>query len=74
MREIVVDAIKKTKTGWRSDFIKKVKQQYPDLYSQLIFIEEQINTKIVEGAGEDEIKLLLNRWIELIETIKEKVK
>ncbi|GEM_PF-4115434 len=73
MREIVIDAIKRTRTGWRSDLIKKVKLQYPELYAQLVFVEEQINTRIVEGAGEDEIKLLLDRWIELVETIKRKV-
>ncbi len=74
MKKIVIDAIKKTKGGWRSEYIKKLKTQYPELYSQLVFLEEQINAKIVEGASEDEIKLLVNRWIELIESIKEKIK
>ncbi len=73
MREIVVEAINRNKKGWRPDLLKKLKREYPELYKQLIFLEEQINSKLVDGAGENEIKPLIKRWEKLIEEIKGKV-
>ncbi len=73
MREIVVEAINRNKKGWRGDLLKKLKHEYPEMYRQLIFLEEQINSKLIEGATESELKPLIKRWEKLIEEIKGKI-
>ena len=70
MKQIVVESIEKTKKGWKKGAQLKLKQEYPELYKELVFLEEQINSKMIEGAREDEIKLLIERWEELLEKIK----
>ncbi len=73
MKQMVLKSIEKTQKGWKKGTQVKLKQEYPELYKELVFLEEQINSKMIEGAREDEIKLLIERWEKLVEEIKRKL-
>ena len=73
MKEILLETVEKSKAGWKRDIQAKLQKEYPELFRELVFLEEQINAKMIEGAREDEIKLLIDKWSELIDKIKREV-